>query len=85
VHREEIERNFAEAGWNLDGGFSGYLVIGYCGDGFSILAREEASETDDPDFELVDHRRNVTYWVQEIPSPQQAQELLEELGEPPEV
>jgi hypothetical protein len=28
--------------------------------------------------------RDLTYWVQEIPTPQQAAELLEEHGGPPE-
>ena len=26
--REEIEQGFVDAGWELDGGFSGYLIIG---------------------------------------------------------
>jgi hypothetical protein len=26
--REEIERGLVEAGWELDGGFSGHLIIG---------------------------------------------------------
>jgi len=86
VDPKEIEQSFANAGWELDGGFSGYLVIGYNRDGLSILAPEEACETDgDPIFELVDHERNVTYRVQEeIPTPQQARELLQEHGKSPE-
>jgi hypothetical protein len=81
---EEIEQSFADAGWYIDGGFAGYLVIGYDGNGLSILAsEEEACETDDPTFELLDHERDLTHWVREIPSPQQAQELLREHGEPP--
>jgi hypothetical protein len=81
---EQIEQSFADAGWYLDAGFAGYLVIGYDGNGLSILAsEEEACETDDPTFELLDHERDLTHWVREIPSPQQAQELLREHGEPP--
>jgi hypothetical protein len=38
-----------------------------------------------PLFEIIDHVRNLTYWVNEIPTPQHAQELLHEHGEPPEV
>ena len=84
---EEIERSFASAGWHLDGGFSDHLVIGYTDDGLSILARKEAWEADDPVFddpvfELIDHERDVTCGVQEIPTPQQAQQLLQEHSEP---
>ena len=84
VSPEEIEQSFANAGWDLDGGFTDYLLIGYNDDGLSILARKEAWETDDPFFELIDHERDVTYVVQEIPTPQQAQQMLQELGQPPE-
>jgi len=37
---------------------------------------------DQPVFELSDERGDHTYWVQEIPTPQQAQQLLEERGGP---
>ncbi len=83
---EEIENRFASAGWHLDGGFQDYLVIGYSDDGLSILARKEAWETDDDDpvFELIDHEGDVTYGVWEIPTPEQAREMLQEHGQPPE-
>ena len=81
---EEIETGFASAGWYLDGGFADHLVIGYSDDGLSILARKEAWETEDPVFELIDHERNVTYGVWEIPTPRKAQEMLREHGQPPE-
>jgi len=85
VNREELEQSLARAGWKLDGSFSGYLVIGYTDD-LSVLVPEEAYETNDPIFEIIEHERNATYWVSgEIPTPQQAQELLEEHGELPEV
>ncbi len=68
------------------GGFEGYLLIGYSDeDGLSILAPKEAWwETDDdyPVFELVDHERDLTHGVQEIPTPQQAQGILLEHGLP---
>ena len=84
---DEIENRFASAGWHLDGGFAGYLVIGYDQDGLSILARKEAWETDDEDpvFELIDHERNLTYGVWEIPTPEEAREMLREHGQSPEV
>jgi hypothetical protein len=79
--QEEIEKSFSSAGWELDGGFSNYLVVGYSGEGLSILARKEAWQTDDePVFELVDHERNLTYGVHEIPTPEQASKLLQEHG-----
>jgi hypothetical protein len=85
VHKEEIEQNFVNAGWDLDGSFDDHLVIGHSGEGFSILAHVETWGTEDPVFELLDHERMITYWVSgEIPSPQQAQALLEEHGELPE-
>ena len=80
---EEIENSFTSAGWHLDGSFSDYLVIGCTDDELSIVAGKEAWETDDPPvFELVDHERHLSYGVQEIPTPQQAQEVLLEHGLP---
>jgi hypothetical protein len=82
VSPEEIENSFTSAGWQLDGSFLDYLVIGYT-DGLSILAGKEAWETDDPVFELVDHERDLTYTVQEIPTPPQAKKMLLEHDQPP--
>jgi hypothetical protein len=87
VSREEIENSFARAGWHLDGGFAHNLAIGYTDDGLSILARKDAWQTDDEKhhvFELIDHERDLTYAVGEIPTPEQAREMLRELGQPPE-
>jgi hypothetical protein len=81
VDTEAIEQSFASAGWELDGGFSEYLIIGYNDDGLSILAHPEAGEPEGPLFELIDHERNLTYEVQEIPTPQQAGQLLQEYGQ----
>jgi hypothetical protein len=69
----------------VDGSFLDYLVIGYT-DGVSIVAGKEAWEPDDPVdpvFELVDHERDLTYGVQEIPTPRQAKKMLQEHGHPP--
>ena len=84
VDRVAIEQSFASAGWEIDTGFSEYLLIGYNGDVLSILAHREVWETEDPVFELIDHERNLTYGVQEIPTPQQAAQILQEHGQPPE-
>ena len=84
--REEIEQAFLDAGWQLDGGFAKHLIIGYDNDRLSILAHNRAWETDDPFFELCDHREeeDITYWVREIPAPQWAAQLLTEYGVLPE-
>ena len=53
-------------------------------DGLSILDYEEARETgDDPVFELIDHERDLTYGVWEIPTPEEAREMLKENAQPP--
>jgi len=85
VDRERIEQTFGRAGWELDDSFSEYLIIGHNGDGLSILAYPEAGVTEeDPVFELIDHERDLTYEVQETPSPQQAAQILQEHGQPAE-
>ena len=82
--REEIEQNFASAGWDLDGSFKDHLVIGYSSDGISLLAHKEWWGKDDPLFEILDHEEMITYWVREVPTPEQAQELLGEHGHQPQ-
>ena len=85
MNRETIEQSFTRAGWELDGSFSEYLIIGSNSDSLSILAyAPQAREPEDPVFELIDHQRNLTYGVQQIPSPQRAAQLLQEHGQPPE-
>jgi hypothetical protein len=81
VNQEEIEQKFARAGWELDGGFYEHLVIGYTED-LSILAYRDAWEADSPQFQLYDHENDLSCWVQDIPTPQQAVTLLSEHGEP---
>jgi hypothetical protein len=83
---EDMEQRLRSAGWNIDESFSGYLVIGYSGYHLSILPyeREVGQNGNDPRFEILDHLRNVTYWVWEIPTPQQASQLLREHGKLPE-
>lgn len=84
VKPEEIQQRFLDAGWDLDGSFEGYLLIGHDGERVSILAHREHSGTDDLTFELLDHEQMATYWVEEVPNPQQAAQLLEEHGQLPE-
>ena len=75
---KEIEQSFTSAGWALDDSFADDLIIGYDGDYLSILAHREVWESNNPAFQIIDHQRNITYWVQEILTPQQATEILQE-------
>ena len=85
MNREAIEQRFTRAGWELDDSFSDYLIIGSNTDSLSILAyAPQAGEPEDSVFELIDHERNLSYGVQQIPSPQRAAHLLQEHGQQPE-
>jgi hypothetical protein len=57
--REEIEQGFVEAGWQLDGGFSGRLIVGE-NENLSILAHKWVWGSDNPVFELGDGERSLT-------------------------
>lgn len=82
MNRENIERIMEEAGWKLDAGFRNRLVIGH-DSVVSLLAYPWAWEDDDPAFEISHEEKDTTYWVREIPTPQQAITLIEEYGGPP--
>ncbi len=84
MRREEIEQRFLDAGWDLDGSFEDHLLIGHNGERISLLAHREHWGADDPLFELLDHEQMTTYWVHEVPTPQQAAGLLQEHGRLPE-
>ena len=79
--QEDIEQGFVDAGWKLDGSFSGHLIVGEDED-LTILAHRWVWGIDDPVFELGDG--DVTYWVEDIPRPREARELLKVHGGPPE-
>ena len=81
---KSTERSLSGSGWALDHSFEGYLLIGHDGERVSLLAHRELWGTDKPIFEIVDHEDMTTYWVQEVPTPQQAAKLLEEHGQLPE-
>jgi hypothetical protein len=81
VNREGIERRFALSGWDLDGSFSGYLVIGYSGEELSIVAHKEVWQEDDLAFVILDHKSILSRWVHTVPTPMQARKLQEH-GEP---
>jgi hypothetical protein len=77
-----IDRELTNAGWETDGSFAEHLSIGSSGD-LCVLVHCSTWETDEPAYELYDVGRHVSYWVHEIPTPEQAAVLLEEHGEPP--
>lgn len=66
------------------GSFKDHLVIGFSGDGISLLAHKEWWGTDEPLLEILDHEKMITYWVREVPSPEQATRLLQEHGRVPQ-
>lgn len=84
MEREEIQQTFVDAGWDLDGSFEEHLLIGHNGHRISLLAHREHWGTDSPLFEILDHEDMLTYWVEGIPTPRQALQLLKEHGQPPE-
>lgn len=83
---QKVKQKFTSAGWYIDDSFSEHLVIGCRGDDLSIVAHPEEvlERAEEPLFEIFDHERYATYWVRQIPTPQQALQLLREHGEPPE-
>ena len=81
MNQEEIKQAFSRAGWELDSSFYNHLIIGYTED-LSILAYRDEWETDSPHFQLCDHENDLSCWVRDIPTPQQAAELLREHGQP---
>ena len=83
VGQDNIDQELINAGWEPDGTFSEHLAIGESGD-LCILVHRSTWETDEPTYELYDVGRHVSYWVHEIPTPEQAAKLLGEHGEPPE-
>jgi hypothetical protein len=80
VEKETIEQEMVRAGWEVDYGFLGHLIIGNTGD-LSILIPSEVWQGARPMYELYDAHRNIVCRVGVIPSPLQARMLLEEHGE----
>ena len=80
MQREAIEQELEKAGWALDYGFSGHLIIGNSGDLY-ILFPYHMWQGANPQYELYDAQRNVACRVGSIPTPLRAGMLLEEHGE----
>ncbi len=83
VDKGRIDQELADAGWEPDGTFSEHLAIGESGD-LCVLVHRSTWETDEPNYELYDAVQHVSYWVHEIPTPEEAAKLLGEHGEPSE-
>jgi hypothetical protein len=83
IGKDRIDRELAAAGWEPDGTFSKHLAIGSSGD-LCVLVHRSTWETDEPAYELYDVDKHVSYWVHEVPTPEQATALLEEHGKTPE-
>lgn len=81
--KERIDRGLADAGWEADDAFSEQLAIGNHGD-LCVIVPSRAWGSDDAAYELYDVRKNVSYWVREIPTPRKAAQMLQEHGGPPE-
>ena len=81
MDREEIERSFIGAGWEVCESSSPHLLlVGNAGD-LSIQAHRSLTETEDPIFELVNRGWGSSYWVRVVLTPRVAAVLLEEHGE----
>jgi hypothetical protein len=81
---KHIEQALTKAGWQIDGSFSAYLIVGHDGYNVSILAHSWVWKMDNPVFELSSDGEDLTYWIDAIPTPKQARQLLEENGGPSE-
>jgi hypothetical protein len=81
VNRQEIERSLVDSGWEVCESSSPHLLVVGKATDLSILAYRALAITEDPVFELVDHRWGSTYWVRVVPTPRVAAVLLEEHGE----
>jgi hypothetical protein len=81
VDREAIEQELEKAGWDLDYGFSGHLVIGSAGDLSILTPWTDVQDVTPQYYELYDAHRNLACRVGTIPYPLRAQMLVEEYGE----
>ena len=81
--KERHDEALAKAGWEPDGTFSEHLAIGLAGD-LCVIIPAWVWGSGGPVFELYDVEKNLSYWVQAIPTPQKAAELLRTRGGPPE-
>ena len=83
MDKERLFQEVDSAGWEPHGTFSDHLVIGNKGD-VCLIIPSWVEGSNDPVYELHDVEKNLSYWVQQIPIPQKAAEVLREHGGPPE-
>jgi hypothetical protein len=83
VAKERVDQELSNAGWEPDGTFSEHLAIGHAGD-LCIIVPAWVWGAGGPVFELHDLEKNLSYWVQRIPTPQKAVEILRAYGGPSE-
>jgi hypothetical protein len=76
--QEQICQALTQSGWRLDGRFSEYLIVGHDDDHASIIAYSWVWEKNTHVFELGDAGTRRVYWVHAIPTPWQANLLLDE-------
>ncbi len=81
MNLKEIERSLVDSGWEVCESSSPHLLVVGKATDLAILAYRALAVTEDPIFELVDHRWGATYWVRVVPTPRVAAVLLEEHGE----
>jgi hypothetical protein len=81
----KVRQQLAVANTSVDEGgiYPEPLAIGDDSD-LDVIVRSWTWGSDGPVYELHDAEKNVAYWVLEIPSPQEAAELLRKHGGPPE-
>ena len=83
MDRKTLEQELASTGWKVDGSFCEHLAIGNAED-LSVIVPGWVERGEDPVYELYDVERDVSYWVDEVPTPKQAAELLRKHGKTPE-
>jgi hypothetical protein len=81
VSKGAIAEELKRAGWEVDYGFSGHLLIGNAGE-LSLLIPWWVWQDANPEYELYDVQRNLVCRVGTIPRPVYAAMLIEEHGEP---
>ena len=80
----EIHQQMSSVGWEVDGSFSEHLAIGEAGD-LCMIVPAWVLGSENRLYELYDVSRHISHWVREVPTPEQAAELLNKHGKTPPV
>ncbi len=81
---EEVHQQMISAGWEVDGSFSEHLAIGEAGN-LCMIVSAWVLGSEKRMYELYDVSRHISHWVREVPTPEQAAELLNKHGKTPPV